>query len=110
MTCLRFGLPILVCLSLSVTGCVSSMGTFWSGLSPDPARARWSRATKELENPVKLHLSYARWQEEIGQLVEARNSYELVLGAEPKSVDAILGLARLDHLAKTSSGFDFANI
>jgi len=63
------------------------------------ARAKFSKASKEVKDPSKLHSAYAKWQEQVGQLVEARKSYELVLGHDPKSVDAILGLARLDHLA-----------
>lgn len=55
-------------------------------------------AEQQVKNPGKLHLAYARWQEKLGNLVEARESYELALGDNPKSADAILGLARLDQL------------
>ena len=71
------------------------LGTFESAA----ARAKFSKASKDVKAPSKLHSAYAKWQEQVGQLVEARKSYELVLGHDPKSVDAILGLARLDHLA-----------
>ena len=50
----------------------------------------------KLRNPVKVHLAYALWHEQEGNLVEARNSYDRVLEENPKCVDALLGLARLD--------------
>lgn len=71
----------------------------WARWSPSSTRPALSDAAKQLKHPTKVYLKYAEWQEEIGKLVEARKSYELVLGQNPKSVDAILGLARLDHLA-----------
>jgi tetratricopeptide (TPR) repeat protein len=55
-------------------------------------------AEQQVKDPGKLHLAYARWQEKLGNLVEARESYELALGDSPRSTDAILGLARLDQL------------
>jgi len=54
---------------------------------------------KTNENPERLPLAYAKWQEQLGNLTEARSSYERVLDASPKSVDAIVGLARVDQLA-----------
>lgn len=63
----------------------------------------------ELKNPEKLHLSYARWQHQEGNLQEAEKSYRTALEHNPKSVDAIIGLARLDQLAgrlsKAEHGF-----
>ncbi len=53
----------------------------------------------DLKNPLQLHLSYAKLQEQLGHLTEARSSYEKVLAKDPKSVDAIIGLGRLDMLA-----------
>jgi tetratricopeptide (TPR) repeat protein len=55
-------------------------------------------APKKIKDPAKLNLKYGRWQEQMGQLNEARRAYDLVLKEEPKSVDAILGIARLDQL------------
>jgi len=57
------------------------------------------RTEKDLKNPLHLHLSYARLQEQIGNLTEARSSYEKVVNGIPESVEANLGLARLDALA-----------
>lgn len=57
------------------------------------------KTEKDLKNPLQLHLSYAKFQEQIGHLTEARQSYERVVESEPKSVEANIGLARLDALA-----------
>ena len=53
-------------------------------------------SSNTLKNPVKVHLAYALWHEQEGNLVEARNSYERVLDESSKNVDAMIGLARLD--------------
>lgn len=53
-------------------------------------------SSNKLSNPVKVHLAYALWHEQEGNLVEARNSYDRVLVDSPKNVDAMMGLARLD--------------
>jgi Tfp pilus assembly protein PilF len=47
----------------------------------------------------RLHLAYAQLKEREGELGEARKSYNAVLESNPKSVDALVGLARLEHLA-----------
>ncbi|HBN76210.1 MAG TPA: hypothetical protein DD473_10405 [Planctomycetaceae bacterium] len=57
------------------------------------------RTEKDLKNPLQLHLSYAKLQEQLGYLTEARSSYEKVVDSEPKSIEANIGLARLDALA-----------
>lgn len=53
----------------------------------------------ELRNPAKMHVAYARWQEQQKKLPQARESYQKALTHDPKSVDALLGLSRLDQLA-----------
>lgn len=53
----------------------------------------------ELRHPETLHLAYGRWQEQQKQLPQARESYTLALRHDPKSVEALLGLSRLDRLA-----------
>jgi len=50
------------------------------------------------KNPEQLKLAYARWMEEIHDVVEARKHYSAVAEVEPKNVAAILGLARLDQV------------
>jgi Tfp pilus assembly protein PilF len=47
----------------------------------------------------RLQLAYAQLQEQRENFPEARRSYEQVLAADAKSIDAIIGLARLDQIA-----------
>lgn len=94
----------LACLALATAGCASSSGRsdqpVWSQLPLSPATNSPSPETAEnLENPAQVYLKYARWQEYLGRLGEARKSYKRVLGEDPQSVEAIVGLARLDHFA-----------
>ena len=63
--------------------------------SATPGSADFS-SSKELKNPIKVHLAYALWHEQQGNLLEARNSYNRVLEKNSKNIDALLGLARLD--------------
>lgn len=80
-----------------------------SGLSPKaPAAEAVSKSTPgtsdfstsdKLRDPVKVHLAYALWHEQEGNLVEARNSYDRVLDENPRNVEALLGLSRLDIAA-----------
>ncbi len=88
------------CLAAALPGCTSFSPFPKMGHSKTSAAdARYAKAKSKLNDPKKLYLSYAKWQEHIGNLTEARESYEQVLAEEPKSTDAILGLARLDQLA-----------
>jgi tetratricopeptide (TPR) repeat protein len=52
-----------------------------------------------VKHPERIHLAYGRWQEQQRQPALARESYQKVLDHDPKSVEALLGLARLDQLA-----------
>jgi Tfp pilus assembly protein PilF len=54
-----------------------------------------SKDIKHLNKPVKFVLSYAQWQEERGDLGEARESYKIVISKEPQNLEARLGLARI---------------
>lgn len=54
---------------------------------------------EKLKNPSQLDLSYAQWQEHLGNLPEAELSYKRVLETDPKSIDAKLGIARLAQLS-----------
>ena len=92
-------------LSAMASGCNSAPKTAGvPGLTPKtPAAATTSAVTpselpaiKKLKDPVKVHLAYALWHEQEGNLAEARQSYDKVLEQNPKSVEATLGLARLD--------------
>ncbi|WP_166822897.1 tetratricopeptide repeat protein [Thalassoroseus pseudoceratinae] len=90
----------VVCLSAG-SGCVSGPGMF--GGKPQTSAERELLAELEssenLSDPSTLHLKYARWRESVGDAADARKSYEFALENDAKSVDAILGLARLDQLA-----------
>ena len=46
---------------------------------------------------TELSLAYARWMEDVGNLVEARRHYTDVTESKPKNIEAILGLARIDR-------------
>lgn len=96
-----FGVSALLC------GCHSANKTpAAAGLTPQTPAAVQSTTSSpgtsdlfvgnKLKNPVKVHLAYALWHEQEGNLIEARNSYEKVLKESPKNIDATLGLARLD--------------
>ena len=89
-----------VCLAVLLTGCtIPNGGSRNNSVNATADTATNATPKLKLKNPSNLHLTYAKWQEQIGNLKEARESYEFVLGEEPKSADAILGLARLDQLA-----------
>ncbi|MBW3543731.1 MAG: tetratricopeptide repeat protein [Planctomycetes bacterium] len=91
----------LLCLAALSAGCSTTpanpVGDLWTGLWG--RKASDSAPAGDLKNPEGLHLAYARWREQVGDLVEARESYEAVLGETPGNAEAILGLARLDQLA-----------
>lgn len=97
----------LACLLMLASGCAGSRPSWsaaglWDRITPGKkkdARPEMSVAAKSLKDPVNVYLKYARLQEEMGDLAKARESYEMVLGENPKSVDAVIGLARLDQLA-----------
>lgn len=54
------------------------------------------KEVKNLKKPIQFHLTYAKWKEEMGDMAEARQSYEIALGLEPNNSDAQLGLARIE--------------
>lgn len=100
--------------SVLLTGCVVSfMAAGCITVSPPSALSKASKKTKvsqasyqeelpptpkDPENPEELKLAYARWMEEMNQVVEARKHYSSVAEVEPENVDAILGLARIDQV------------
>lgn len=91
----HWAIVALMCVAL--TGCASS-GSRWNLLSRDDS-PETAQARKKLKDPRKLDLAYAKWQEQIGNITEARERYQRVLHDQPQSVEAMLGLARLDQLA-----------
>lgn len=70
------------------------------------------RAYKQLQHPTRLPMAYAKMQEQLGNLIEARKNYEHVMTEDPKSTAAILGLARVNQLsgrtAEAERGFQRA--
>lgn len=56
----------------------------------------------KVHHPEHVHVAYARWQEQQKQYPEARVSYQKALDHDPKSVEALLGLSRLEQLAGRS--------
>ncbi|VAX38470.1 hypothetical protein MNBD_PLANCTO02-2979 [hydrothermal vent metagenome] len=92
----------VVGLLLGISGCVTpgdgAMGKVWQQVKSPFVNSSLAFMKKK-KDPNKLKLSYARWQEEIGNMVEARKAYENVEKVNPRSVDAIVGLARIDQLA-----------
>lgn len=93
---LRSWLVGTACLSLTFAGCAAPSG---GGPTAALSQNKAPSTTKQLKNPKRLHLAHAKWQEQIGNAKAARESYEFVLDKDKKSVDAIVGLARLDQLA-----------
>lgn len=90
-------LAIVALMCVALTGCASS-GSRWNLFSQNGDRET-AQARKKLKDPRKLDLAYAKWQEQIGNITEARERYQRVLHDQPQSVEAMLGLARLDQLA-----------
>ena len=95
MQTIRLTITVLLCVAL--TGCASS-GSRWNLFAQRDDRET-AAARRKLKDPRKLDMAYAKWQEQIGNITEARERYQRVLHDQPHSVDAMLGLARLDQLA-----------
>ena len=90
-----FFLATVICM---ITGCQGLSDRFaWLNKSSEDWQQ--AKARRELDNPTNLDLLYAQMTEAKGHSENARAFYERVLSDDPKSVDAILGLARIDQLA-----------
>jgi tetratricopeptide (TPR) repeat protein len=57
---------------------------------------------EDVRDPTDLNLAYARWMEDVGNLIVARQKYGEVAEAKPKNLEAALGLARIDQLSGRS--------
>ena len=90
----------------SSTGCVSdgmktpgqNLLTAWMKPklkidSPPPVQV-----PDKLSDERDLSVKYARWMVEIGRLKEAKEKYLAVLKKNPKDVEAIIGMAKIDEL------------
>ncbi len=91
MSMTRFTAVILM--TSLLTGCTST-GSRWPSFAK-----RDNGARRNLKDPSKLDLAYGKLQEQFGNMTEARERYQRVLHDEPHSVEALLGLARMDQLA-----------
>ena len=80
------------------TGNASGSGALGSA-TPSFMLSDQQKAERNLKDPASLHLAYGHFEEQVGQPLEARKSYEKALAENPHSVDAVLGIARLDQLA-----------
>jgi len=102
--------------AFAATGCVTQEttrmdGSFKTGGSgqygePAPGSVSRSLAGRSSSNkkaeyvpPPNLLLSKAQYDEQHGFRDEARKSYEQVLAKNSKSIEAVIGLARLDQVA-----------
>ena len=98
-----------VCLALS--GCVTEPGrtgpALWTSIVTDT-----SDHHVPLKNPVRIHTTFARMAEGNGKRTVARKHYRKALSHNPKAVNAIVGIARLDqhagHMKNAERGFQKA--
>ena len=97
MSMTRFTIVILMLGML--TGCATSSSGWPSFAKRDPDVRQAKASRSKLKDPIKLDLAYAKLQEQYGNATEARQRYQRVLHEEPQSVEALLGLARMDQLA-----------
>lgn len=82
-----------------LTGCATSSRGWPSFAKRDMDARQGTSNRKKLKEPSRLDLAYAKWQEQLGNMTEARERYQQVLHDEPQSIEALLGLARMDQLA-----------
>lgn len=86
--------------SAALVGCTTDRNTAGSpGVFPWVSQADSPGSRRELKNASHLDLTYAQWQEQLGNLPAAEESYRRVLKDHPDSLDAMVGLARLEQLA-----------
>jgi tetratricopeptide (TPR) repeat protein len=90
---------IAACLLVAAGCATEEMQTDLRKITPSFMLSDQDKAERNLKDPAALHLAYGKFQEQVGQPAEARKSYEGALRDDPQSVDAILGIARLDQLA-----------
>jgi len=96
----RFGRWAIAACLLAAVGCASEdTQSALHKVTPSFMLSDQDKAERQLKDPEALHLAYGKFQEQVGQATEARKSYESALHDDPQSVDAVLGLARLDQLA-----------
>ncbi|MFH1302620.1 MAG: tetratricopeptide repeat protein [Planctomycetota bacterium] len=92
----------IACALLVCSGCSSVRQAFVSNTddaAPTSLKDKISVANQKLKNPDKFYITHGQLQEKMGDTKSARSSYEVALGQNPKSIEAVLGLARLDQVA-----------
>lgn len=92
----------IACALLVCTGCSSVRQAFVAktdGGAPTSLKDKISVAGQKLKNPDQFYITHGQLQEKMGDTKAARSSYEVALGQNPKSLEAVLGLARLDQVA-----------
>ncbi|WP_291175705.1 tetratricopeptide repeat protein [Gimesia sp.] len=91
----------IACALLLCNGCSSMRDKFVakSDAAPTTLKDKITVAKNKLKDPDKFYVTHGQLQEKMGDLTSARTSYEVALGENPKSVEAVLGLARLDQVA-----------
>ncbi|QDU48736.1 tetratricopeptide repeat protein [Gimesia panareensis] len=91
----------IACALLICSGCSSMKNQVVkkNDQPPDTLEEKISVAKKKLKHPDKFYVTHGQLQEKMGDLDSARTSYQVALGENPKSIDAVLGLARLDQVA-----------
>ncbi len=90
------------CVLLVCSGCSSMRQPLASGSNdeaPTSLKDKISVAKQKLKDPDKFYITHGQLQEKMGDLKSARSSYEVALGQNPKSTQAVLGMARLDQVA-----------
>jgi tetratricopeptide (TPR) repeat protein len=90
---------VAACLLVAAGCATEDMQADLRKVTPSFMLSDQDKAERNLKDPASLHLAYGKFQEQVGQPVEARKSYDAALRDDPQSTDAILGLARLDQLA-----------
>lgn len=67
-------------------------------VTADELSPEFKAAQKNFKDPEKSLLAWARYQEDIGEYAEARKKYRELQIAYPNSIEASLGLARIEML------------
>jgi tetratricopeptide (TPR) repeat protein len=99
LDCLGLSLCLL---AATAAGCASGNANVSGPLgsaTPSFMLSEQQKAERNLKDPASLHLAYGHFEEQVGQPAEAHKSYEKALAENPHSIEAVLGLARLDQLA-----------
>lgn len=69
----------------------------------EAVESRVPKTEKDLDDPHRLHITYARWQEYIGNVEAAQLSYQKALKKDSESLEALVGLARIDQHAERTA-------